>query len=82
MDDHSNLFINRSQLAQTLFVLSSRQLKRFRDQFPTPIPDHQIETALELAKGYPNKDPDPRPVNTSPILPQTQRKANKKMKIK
>ena len=72
MDDHSDLFLNRKKLVQTLYVLSGRQLARFREQFPTPIYDNQIETALKLAMGYPKQD-NPN------ILQPRQRKAQKKM---
>ena len=74
MNNDDDIFLCRKLLAQTLFTLSSRQLTKFRELFPTPIQDTQVRTALKLAIGYPAIDPD-----TTSITNKKQWRAKKKM---
>jgi hypothetical protein len=67
MYNDNNLVINRSRLCQILFGLSGRQLARFRELFPTPILDEQVETALSMASGYPKTDLDPKPKSATVV---------------
>lgn len=89
MDDRSDLFLDRKQLAQILYSLRDIHLTAFRNLFPTPILDTQIESALKVATKYSLTEKNTKPRATSHIKvserilqAQEQRKAKKKMQNK
>lgn len=40
----------RSELAKLIYLLTSPKQRLFREKFPTPIEDWQVEPAIEHAK--------------------------------
>ena len=90
MNDRSDVFLNRKHLAQLLYSMSEGKLLLFRDQFPTPILDEQIESALKLAIKYSAIDKKPVPTASkakrgepvSILQPKKQWKAKKKMRVR